>query len=99
MLQTANELPLAPRAFSSATNARSVRSGFSANRTVIQRRWASSTNGRVPPIGFASGLPVSRARLAQRSADDSPMLKCCAAFCPLMPAVIAVTTRSRRSRE
>lgn len=80
MLQTANALPLAPRALSSAASARSVRSGFSASRTVIQRRWASSTKGRVPPIGFAFELPISRARLAQRSADDSLMLKCPAAF-------------------
>jgi hypothetical protein len=55
-----------------------------------------SAYGRLPPIGFASRLPVWRNRLAQRSAVDSSILKCVAASRPLMPAIIAATTRSRR---
>jgi hypothetical protein len=73
MLQTANELAMAPHAFRSAASARSVMSGFSARRTVIQLRWVSSANSRYHPLASRRdcpfGSPASPAVLYHDSPD------------------------------
>jgi len=88
-----------PRARTSAKRARKVMSGFSASRARTQGRSFSSENGRLPPIGNAAGLPVVRTRCAQRIAVAGLTSKCSAACRQLIPALIAATTRSRKSNE
>ena len=88
-----------PRSRSSDSSARNVRSGLASSLASTQARSLANENGRLPPIAWAAGLPVSRSRFAYLIADEIPTQKCAAASRQLIPERTDETTRSRKSKE
>jgi hypothetical protein len=88
-----------PRPASSATTARSVRSGFSAIRASSHARSPATTRGRCPPIGLAAALPLAWKRCDQRTTLATLNPNSAAVLRRDRPPVTDATTRSRRSVE